>query len=229
MTRDQVLFHALLADSAYTGQWPAHAVPQSAAWSGCSTPLQATPAAHERFCPDTGLCAQVFEDLQGPILVFGGTTAGPAKGQDLMARGIDNLALHARQWVSNLQMGVGHSTENLSLAMDLFDQLSRGSANDWRLVGHSKGASEAMAAASLGGVFVTFSGPGLPLNWYQEQPTGQGQQYSVLEDPVAVLGTELPWLVQPAEHHWIPVPDGTPKLSRHNDFARWIKDWADLA
>lgn len=227
MTPQQVAYHALLADSAYTGRWPSEAVPQAARWNHCHHPLQTPNAAHERFCPETGVCAQVFEDAQGPILVFGGTTAGPAKSNDVVGRGLDNLALHARQWVNNLHMGVGQMSDNLTLALQLFDQLSQGQPNDWRLVGHSKGASEALAAASLGGLFVGFSGPGLPSSWWQTNPQVEGFQYSIKDDPVAVLGCELPWLTQPMAHHWIDVPEDVSSLSRHNEFARWIQAWAN--
>lgn len=219
-------YYAAIADSSYTGKLPSGVRAAPELWHGLSLGLEGPCAAHERLASDTGLTVQALEDDSGPLLVFGGTTSGSGKQRDTWDRGLTNWPIHLAQWVTNIQLSVGRIPDNLELASRVFSAISRGHPEQWRLVGHSKGASEAMAASSVGGRFFAFSSPGLPQAWVEGHGPGQGVHCSVEEDPVTSLCQQIPWLVQPTDTQWVSVPIDTPVLSRHNDFAHWINLWS---
>ena len=225
MNPSEYAYYAAIADSSYTGQLPAGVRAASQCWHDVSLGLQETGVAHERLASDAGLTVQALEDDSGPLPVFGGTTSGPGKQRDTWDRGLTNWPIHLAQWATNIQMSVGRIPDNLELAHQVFKAISRGDSEKWRLVGHSKGASEAMAASSAGGRYcVCF--PGVAQAWIEQHGAGSGVHCLVEEDPVTSLCQQIPWLVQPAPTQWVSVPNDTPVLSRHNDFAHWINRWS---
>lgn len=219
-------YYAAIADSSYTGKLPAGVRVAPDLWHDLSLGLEETDVVHERLAPGAGLTVQTLEDESGPLLVFGGTTSGATKQRDTWSRGLINWPIHLAQWMTNIQMSAGRIPENLELAYQIFDVISRGDPEKWRLVGHSKGASEAMAASSVGGRYIAFASPGLPQAWIEQYGTGSGAHCSVEDDPVTSLCQQIPWLVQPTHNQWVSVPNDTPVLSRHNDFAHWINRWS---
>ena len=219
-------YYAAIADSSYTGKLPSGVRAASELWDGVSLGLEETDAAHERLASDAGLTVQAVADSSGPLLVFGGTTSGPGKQRDTWDRGLTNWPIHLAQWMTNIQMSVGRIPDNLELAYQIFKTISQGESEKWRCVGHSKGASEAMAASSAGGKFIAFASPGLPQAWIGQRGAGSGVHCSVEEDPVTSVCQQIPWLVQPAHIQWVSVPKDTPVLSRHNDFAHWVNLWS---
>ena len=226
MNPSEYAYYAAIADSSYTGQLPSGVRAASQRWHGLSLGLEETGVAHERLASDVGLTVQALEDDSGPLLVFGGTTSGPGKQRDTWDRGLTNWPIHLAQWMTNIQMSVGRIPDNLELAHQIFEAISQGDSEKWRLVGHSKGASEAMAASSAGGRYIAFASPGLPQAWIEHHGVGTGVHCSVEEDPVTSLCQQLPWLVPPAPTQWVSVPKDTPVLSRHNDFSHWVNLWS---
>ena len=219
-------YYAAIADSSYTGKLPSGVRAASELWDGVSLGLEETDVAHERLASDAGLTVQAVADSSGPLLVFGGTTSGPGKQRDTWDRGLTNWPIHLAQWMTNIQMSVGRIPDNLELAYHIFKTISRGESEKWRCVGHSKGASEAMAASSAGGKYIAFASPGLPQAWIGQHGAGLGVHCSVEEDPVTSVCQQIPWLVQPAHTQWVSVPKDTTVLSRHNDFAHWVNLWS---
>ncbi|WP_431103496.1 hypothetical protein [Roseateles noduli] len=106
----------------------------------------------------TGLTAVVLQhpETREVVLSFGGTTAGKKTGETVLERSRpgQNFGSTMAQWGANLKAGAGHLPESYRQAADLLletqnhlQQPSELKGFAVRVVGHSKGANEAIFAS----------------------------------------------------------------------------------
>lgn len=194
----------------------------------------------------SGLTAVLLHrpDSRELVVAFGGTTAGKKVGETIAARVKPgrNFRSTLSQWGANIFAGLGGTPRSYKQASTLLSQLQQRMRSDptlagltLRVVGHSKGAGEAMFAA-LGAkapVPVTAFCPAhLSEGLIKQLPAcnlARAKElvasYSPYGDPVAAMRGKLPRMPGVgAGYHF----DGIPKqgaMHRHDRFHEHVAHW----